>query len=180
MRSTPPASEEEGSRRRRLKSSSSSSVSSAVESSSAGDENSSSEDEDSANTNDEEEGDGEMERGGEEMVTVGGAKKPAIGSLEGVMCGARGLRERLGALLPRLAVAEETLGQEGVCMEGEGEGGRWIEMDLGLGVLEEVGESEEERETSEGEGGERDDVMDRLMGRGKSRGGANVGIEELG
>lgn len=188
LRSTPPASSEEHeSRRRRLRSSGSgSSVSSAVETPSSEDESSSTggdedEDEDEEEEDMEhEEEDRQLEIGKERVAVVGGAQKPAIGPPEVVMRGARELRERLGTLLPQLAAAEAMLGQEGVCMEGEGEGGAWIEMDLGLGVLEEVGASGEAQDASDEEGDEGNGIMDRLMGRGRRGRGGNVGIEELG
>ena len=70
-------------------------------------------------------------------------------------------------------------------MEEEGKG--YIEMDLGLGVLEQRGEGEGEGEAESkqaDEGGE-GDVLGKLMGKKgkrKDRGGGTrkVGIEEVG
>ena len=62
-------------------------------------------------------------------------------------------------------------------MEEEGE--RYIEMELGLGVLEQRGEAEAEEKEVEGEG----DVLGRLMGKKgkrKARGKRKVSIEEVG
>lgn len=65
-------------------------------------------------------------------------------------------------------------------MEEEGKG--YIEMELGLGVLEHRGEGEDKQ--ADDEGGEGDDVLGRLMmgkkGKRKGRGSRKVGIEEIG
>jgi len=68
----------------------------------------------------------------------------------------------------------------------EEDGGQYIEMNLGLGVLEEKGERSESEESDESEGGddtsagEEVDVLGRLMGFGKKgRRRERPGIEVL-
>lgn len=104
------------------------------------------------------------------------------------------IRDRVAAFLPELAAANqelEELRQNGgldarilddyTDKDGKGEGG-YIEMDLGLGVLEEKNgnESSESDSDSEAGDGENDDrVMDDLMGRKGQRGIEAAGIEEI-
>ena len=85
-----------------------------------------------------------------EIIMVGGPKKPAITTYN-VMEGAQDLRTRLAALLPRLVEANEVLKGEkgGQSMEEVGEGDQLIEMDLGLGVLEEKNDYDDDGSTSD-------------------------------
>ncbi|TKA29162.1 hypothetical protein B0A50_03672 [Salinomyces thailandicus] len=128
---------------------------------------------------------------GEEIITLGGPKKPRIRGVGGE--GAQELRGRLAALLPRLAEANAALEEGGAGveernMEVVGEGERCIEFELGLGVLEEKGEGgsegdedergDEEGRAEEGDGGDGETrVMERLLGREVV--GRKGGIEEV-
>lgn len=150
-------------------------------------ESSSEEDEDSDDSAD----DSEAE---DEIVTIGGPVKPSIRKPK---TGAFDLKSRLAAFLPQLAAANSELerlraegGLEGMSMEDvdEEEGG-YIEMDLGLGVLEEKRDGEESGD-EEGEDADADtmdeeskkqkekDVLGRMMGFKGGRQAA--GIEEVG
>ena len=101
------------------------------------------------------------------------------------------LKSRLAAFLPQLAESNlqiEQLKKRGEYkgMEDVEEGSQYIEMDLGLGVLEEKKPGQEEEEEDEDEkmeeaGGAGDkkeeDVLGKLMGYKKGR--PNVGISEV-
>lgn len=143
------------------------------------------------------------------VVTIGGPRKPAMRSLP-QSSGADNLQARLSAFLPQLAAANaelETLQKSGGLVgrtfedvDEDAEGG-YIEMDLGLGVLEEKQEEEsssdeEEEEDEEGEDGMiflegtedaarsgiekcgKQDVMSRLMGQSSTK--QTAGIQEIG
>ncbi|KAK0507676.1 hypothetical protein JMJ35_009565 [Cladonia borealis] len=103
------------------------------------------------------------------------------------------LQSRLQTLLPKLESANQELEIEKA--EGrlgerdiekvEEEGERYIEMELGLGVLEEKGdgEGEERGEGEEKEGEGEGDVLGKLMGKKekrKGRGKRKIRIEEVG
>ena len=138
----------------------------------------------------------------EDNVTViGGPKKPKIGG-DGVLIGALDIKARLSAFLPQLAAANSALDKEGAgySMEDVEEGEQHIEMNLGLGVLEETqdGDSSSSDESSESESGEADEVdvpvssgvikrteeekdtkvMDKLLGQKRDR--RRGGVEEMG
>nr|POF13718.1 hypothetical protein CFP56_02741 [Quercus suber] len=159
---------------------------------------SSSSSEESSVLDSEDDDEDEAEDGEEEIVTIGGPRKPRI-ARDGVLDGAHDLQARISALLPRLAAANqdlESLGPGGASMEEVREGEQHIEMDLGLGVLEEKqqgdssSESEEDDEDDDVEAGDgssgprkeiaRDsDVLDKLMGV-KGSTASKPGIQELG
>jgi len=104
------------------------------------------------------------------------------------------IRDRVAAFLPELAAANQELEElrrngglnakildDYTDKDGKGQGG-YIEMDLGLGVLEEKNgqggpESESESETGNAEND--DSVMDDLMGRKGKRETEAAGIEEV-
>ncbi|KAH9828921.1 zinc finger protein AEBP2-like [Teratosphaeria destructans] len=136
----------------------------------------------------------------EEVITIGGPKKPEIGA-NGLVGGASDLQARIAALLPQLAAANRELEREGQnhSMEDVQDGEQHIEMDLGLGVLEEQGEDVDRSDaTSDGEdeaevpgdipnssnaAGRKAvckdrSVMCKLMGRPTDR--KKAGIEDLG
>ncbi len=72
----------------------------------------------------------------DEMVTIGGPKKPLM-SHATIASGVCDLKSRLDALLPQMATANERLSSEQcVSMEDVEDGDQYIEMNLGLGVLE--------------------------------------------
>lgn len=117
--------------------------------------------------------------------------------VESQRAAASSLGGRLRDFLPALAAANQDLEverREGRLEErdiervDEGEGGQYIEMDLGLGVLEErvhgEGSSEGEEESgSDGDGedgmGKEPDVLGRLLGRGKRKEKEKPGIEVM-
>ncbi len=78
--------------------------------------------------------------------------------------------------------AEGRLGERDIeNVEEEGEG--YVEMELGLGVLEEREDGEEGGEGKQADEGREGDVMGRLMGkkaRRQGRGKKKVRIEEIG
>lgn len=139
----------------------------------------------------------------ERITTVGGPKKPQI-ARGAVLEGAQDLQTRLSALLPRLAAANSELDPDGVgySMEDVEDGEQHIEMNLGLGVLEEKlnGDSsssaeesdiDSESETSDIEDlptssgavmreleGKDTQVMNKLRGQKTKR--RKAGIEDLG
>jgi hypothetical protein len=130
----------------------------------------------------------------EEIATLKPGTKPDFSSARKIASGAPSLEDRLKAFLPQLAEANSKLqkGGEGeYSMEVVGEDEPHIEMDLGLGVLEETkggseseGESDEDEDEDEGEEkgeGERKrkekDVMAELMGKKEN---VTAGIEEVG
>ncbi len=97
----------------------------------------------------------------EEAVTiVRGAEKPAMAKgKERLLEGAQDLSARISALLPRLAAANSALleptgdGSHGHSLEEVEEGEGYIEMDLGLGVLEEKTGGEGDSDSSGDESG---------------------------
>ncbi|MCJ1474782.1 hypothetical protein MMC13_003442 [Lambiella insularis] len=108
-----------------------------------------------------------------------------VGAIEAGLPAVASLRSRLRDFLPALAAANRELETE--LREGRGEErdmerveeGRYIEMELGLGVLEEKTEAEGSGESG-GEGdGDEDDVLGRLLGR-RSRQADRPGIEVVG
>lgn len=138
---------------------------------------------------------------GEDVIAVGGPKKPQI-SDAAMLSGAQGLQARLSALLPQLATANEELSKDGArhSMEDVEDGEQHIEMDLGLGVLEEKrdGDSGSDENSSGDESewledleapissgtvkreqdGRDTQVMDKLLGQ--HHGQRKAGIEDLG
>jgi hypothetical protein len=136
----------------------------------------------------EEDSDEESEE--EQIATLKPGVKPDFSSARKIASGAPSLEDRLKAFLPQLAEANSKLqkGGEGEhSMEVVGEDEPHIEMDLGLGVLEETkgdgeseGESDDEGEDGEGEGERKrkeKDVMAELMGKKEN---VTAGIEEVG
>lgn len=139
----------------------------------------------------------------DEIVTLGQPKKPHIAG-GAALSGARDLQARISALLPQLAAANHELETNGVGagLEDVEDGEQHIEMDLGLGVLEEKREgdesssgSDEEIEVEDAAGdaaegeqlspgreqrraGKDSSVLNKLMGREKPD--TKPGIEELG
>ncbi|KAK3621294.1 hypothetical protein LTR56_022902 [Elasticomyces elasticus] len=83
----------------------------------------------------------------EPVVTIGAPKKPAIAKTkEALLGGAHDLSARISALLPQLAAANSALeaGGENHSLEEVEDGEQHIEMNLGLGVLEEKGDGSSE------------------------------------
>lgn len=123
-----------------------------------------------------------------DIPTLKPGVKPDFSSARKLTAGAPSLQDRLKSFLPQLAEANSKLAKDGVnafSMEDVGEDEPHIEMDLGLGVLEEKreGENESEDEDEDGEEKERKrkekDVMSELMGR-KGEDNLTKGIEEIG
>nr|POF21106.1 hypothetical protein CFP56_66520 [Quercus suber] len=164
------------------------------------DEGSSSSSEESSVVDSDDDDENEDEDEDEETVTIGGPRKPWM-ARDGVLDAAPDLRARISAFLPQLAAANqdlESLGPKAASMEDVQEGEQHIEMDLGLGVLEEKqdggsssGSEEEDENEDEGaealaitssrrKGAETDSgVLDRLMGK-KGETVRKPGIQELG
>ena len=96
----------------------------------------------------------------EEIVTIGGPKKPQIGRGP-ALGGAQDLQARISALLPQLQAANEqlTTGENGQNMENVADDEPHIEMDLGLGVLEEKQNYDSDASDSEDLGGKEDDYQ---------------------
>lgn len=124
----------------------------------------------------------------EEIATLKPGVKPDFSRARAIASGAPSLEDRLKAFLPQLAAANSRLqnGGEGeYSMEVVGEDEPHIEMDLGLGVLEETNgdsgsESDEQEGEEKGEGGRKrkeKDVMGELMGKKENQ---TAGIEEVG
>ncbi|KAK5133326.1 hypothetical protein LTR08_007851 [Meristemomyces frigidus] len=137
----------------------------------------------------------------ERVVPVGGPKKPEIAD-DGMLVGAHDFKARLSAFLPRLAAANSELDKDGAghSMEDVEDGEQHIEMNLGLGVLEEkqAGDSSSSDESSDCDSEDADDedvpvssdvvkrekedrdtqVMDKLLGQ--KRGRRKGGVEEMG
>jgi len=125
----------------------------------------------------------------EEIATVKPGSKPNFSAR--VASGAPSLEDRLKSFLPQLAEANSKLQQGGeneFSMEVVREDEPHIEMDLGLGVLEETNgkEGEEDSEDEDREDGEagsperkrkEKDVMGKLMGKKENQ---TAGIEEVG
>ena len=134
------------------------------------------------------------------ITLIGGPKKPKIGG-DGVLVAALDIKARLSAFLPQLAAANGELDKNGagLNMEDVEDGEQHIEMNLGLGVLEEKqeGDSSSSDESSESESEEADEddvpvssgvvkrakedpdtkVMDRLLGQKRDR--RKGGVEEM-
>lgn len=112
-------------------------------------------------------------RPGQDRVTLGGPAKPHIDPAR-VMEEAQKLYTKLQEFLPMMREANADLLKKGddANMERVKDGERHIEMDLGLGVLEEQKEeaalkeagSEEDSEDDGGEGEESTDAMRELLG----------------
>jgi hypothetical protein len=139
----------------------------------------------------------------EAVITIGGPKKPQM-KRDGLLSSAQELNARLSALLPQLAAANEELGKDGqnYCMEDVEEGEEHIEMDLGLGVLEQKADGDESSDDEDESDGEEEaaqvgdvpvssrtgkkeqeretSVMTKLLGQPKGRQKQKVGIEEVG
>jgi hypothetical protein len=134
-----------------------------------------------------------------DIITVGGPKKPAMSMAHDLSSGAVDLRARVSALLPQLAAANTQLTEGDAntwSMEDVRDDEQHIEMDLGLGVLEEI--ESNDSDTSEEPSEEEPDatmfpdavaldlqpethVLDRLMHvQEKSGRHERVGIEEMG
>jgi len=121
----------------------------------------------------------------EQIPTLKPGTKPDFSSARALAAGAPSLADRLKAFLPQMAEANSKLQQGGeneYSMEVVGEDEPHIEMDLGLGVLEETkGDGGSESESDEEEGEERKrkekDVMGELMGKKENQ---TAGIEEVG
>lgn len=118
----------------------------------------------------------------EMITTIPARKKPPIRS-SSPLRNANDLRARLASLLPRMAEANELLknGGTGASMEEVEDDERHIEMELGLGVLEERhDDTSSESDSSEDEKAEQQeekDIFGRLIGRERGQGG--VGIEPI-
>lgn len=97
----------------------------------------------------------------EDMVTIGGPKKPDM-SRANATRGQADLKARIAALLPRLEQANNLLASEGkqCSMEEVEDGEQHIEMNLGLGILEQQREDDDGSSSEEsGEGSEDDDEV---------------------
>lgn len=94
----------------------------------------------------------------DDVVTIGAPKKPDISRIAPAD-GPEDLRSRLAALLPQLEEANSLLASEGgqYSMEDVEEGGQYIEMNLGLGVLEEKGDESDSSSESEIDSVDEDD-----------------------
>ncbi|KAK5167590.1 uncharacterized protein LTR77_007289 [Saxophila tyrrhenica] len=132
-----------------------------------------------------------------EITTIGQPKKPPIHK-QGLQEGAQDLRSRLSSFLPQMAEANRLLADksDGYSLEEVGEDEQHIEMNLGLGVLEQQGEEDAENSLdessdeedvgeelpafSEGVNGVKQDreadVLGKLMGQDRKR--QKVGIQE--
>ena len=136
----------------------------------------------------------------DEIVTIGGPKKPEIAHTQ-LADGAQDMRARITSFLPQLAEANDLLtsGQDVQNIEDVDEDEQHIEMNLGLGVLEEQhddsasGDSEERHSESDDEDVElpassgtvkrvnesqKADVMGKLLGSRTGR--RKVDIQDLG
>ena len=104
-----------------------------------------------------------------EVVTVGGAKKPQIRGSDSNS--GQDLRSRLSAFLPQLAAANRDLAENGPAhsMEEVEDGEQHIEMNLGLGVLEEKNGDES---SSSGDSSEEDNGEDKIQGDRPASAGA--------
>ena len=141
------------------------------------DDNSSSESsEDSVSDSDAESSGRDTERGNQDPIfTVRGAQKPPIQRPD-----PSDLKAQLAAFLPKMAAANaslRTMQEQGLFkgksfedVDDEAEGG-YIEMDLGLGVLEEKKDGEDPSDGSGDEDGDEDgaDILGQLMGRKNGR-----------
>lgn len=131
----------------------------------------------------------ESEEEEEEIATLKPGVKPDFSSARTFAAGAPSLADRLKAFLPQLAEANSKLqkgGENEYSMEVVGDDEPHIEMDLGLGVLEErngEGDSESDEDEEDGDEskdkgkGKEKDVMGKLMGKKENQ---TAGIEEVG
>ena len=129
----------------------------------------------------------EEEEEEEEIATLKPGVKPDFSSARTFAAGAPSLADRLKAFLPQMEESNSKLQKGGAneySMEVVGEDEPHIEMDLGLGVLEErngEGDSESDDDEEDGEeskGKEKEkDVMGKLMGKKENQ---TAGIEEVG
>lgn len=127
-----------------------------------------------------------------DIPTLKPGVKPDFSSARKLTAGAPSLQDRLKAFLPQLAEANSKLTRDGpnaFSMEDVKEDEPHIEMDLGLGVLEEKRdgeESEDEEDDEDDMDGEEKkerkrkekDVMSELMGR-KGENKSTKGIQEV-
>ena len=155
LESSPPASPQQQHMR-------TSSVSSLPSSTAHSDGEEESEDESSVSSNSSEGSSDAMSdaEDGDDITVVNGPKKPAIAmGKHSLLTGAQDLSARISELLPRLAAANSTLleltgdGSHGHSLEEVEEGEGYIEMDLGLGVLEEKTGGEGDSDSSGDESG---------------------------
>lgn len=101
----------------------------------------------------------------EEIITIGGPQKPRRIQTD-VMKGAQDLRTRLNTFLPELAASNELLSSNGAKLniEDVGDGEEHIEMNLGLGVLEEKKDDESDSESDTvSEGEDEEDIKDPII-----------------
>jgi len=146
----------------------------------------------SVSSDSESESDDEISEDEDEVATIRTQKKPDFSAP--ALEGAGDLQARLRAFLPQMADANSKLenGAAGFSMEDVKDDEPHIEMNLGLGVLEEQGEDRDEgSEEYDDEGEDQDeemplaseaarkekDVMGKLMGGREQRKG---GVEEVG
>lgn len=162
---------------------------SSLSSISAGDDEVSEGDSSETATDDSSDDDEEEDVSEDEIVTLGGPKRPQIDPKR-VLEEAQKLQARLQELLPKLRKANEHLAEKGgsLNIEDVGDNQQHIEMNLGLGVLEEQQDSEDEdaviKESSSGtnhtvqESTCGTDVMQSLLGADQNQ--PRPGIEEVG
>lgn len=121
----------------------------------------------------------------EEIITLGGPKKPEIDPKR-IMEEASKIHARLQELIPKLRQANAELAEKGPSanMEDVGDDEQHIEMDLGLGVLEEKHEEEGDalneaggKDTTPQEEESKPDVIQSLLGANKDH--APPSIEEV-
>ena len=143
----------------------------------------------SVSSNDESDSNDSVSESEDEVATIRTQKKPDFSAPS--LQGAGDLHARLRAFLPQIADANSRLATEGTesfTMEDVGDEEPHIEMNLGLGVLEEKGDqSSEDSECNEDEDktgshsaetrAKDGDVMGKLLGRPEDRKG---GVEEVG
>ncbi|KAL4816333.1 hypothetical protein BDW67DRAFT_52515 [Aspergillus spinulosporus] len=133
---------------------------------------------------------GDMNKDNEGIKSLPARRKPDIRRIEQEPS----LLSRLSAFLPQIKSANEDLEREIAAGRGkdirldddeESDGqrdGQYIEMNLGLGVLEEKRPGDqEERDVSESHGLSEDtDLLDRLLGKEKTSPSAKPSIQDLG
>ncbi|KAL4989334.1 hypothetical protein BDW68DRAFT_72253 [Aspergillus falconensis] len=159
--------------------------------SSSGSSLSSSDDEDDDDDDVQSESAGAINGDNERITSLPARRRPNIHRIEQEPS----LLSRLSAFLPQMKYANEDLerkiaagrGKEirlddDVDEESDGQReGQYIEMNLGLGVLEEKRPGYEEKDSSESRGqSEETDLMDRLMGKEKTSSSAKPSIQDLG
>ncbi|KAL4768582.1 hypothetical protein BDW60DRAFT_197147 [Aspergillus nidulans var. acristatus] len=151
----------------------------------------------SLSSSDDEDDDAQSETGGdinkdnEEITSLPARRKPDIRRIEQESS----LLNRLSAFLPQMKSANEDLEREiaagrakDIRLDDVDEGsdgqrdGQYIEMNLGLGVLEEKRPGDQdERDVSESHGQSEDtDLLDRLLGKEKTSPSAKPSIQDLG